>query len=151
MDGGDAGNHGRSGRYRVHEEARGEGSLYAREQESLDPVTRRRRVSRAREYLETFAKIQKAGAPIEWVAGRNPIPASTHLLGIYAHARHPNAAKLFVDFLLSREGQSLTANVIGTYPANPDVESELRKKTAGYRLHPVNPKMMSRFDEINKQ
>ena len=105
----------------------------------------------ANTYLETFAKIQKAGAPIEWVAGRNPIPASTHLLGIYAHARHPNAAKLFVDFLLSREGQSLTANVIGTYPANPDVESELRKKTAGYRLHPVNPKMMSRFDEINKQ
>ena len=105
----------------------------------------------ANTYLETFAKIQKAGAPIEWVAGRNPIPASTHLLGIYAHARHPNAAKLFVDFLLSREGQSLTANAIGTYPANPDVESELRKKTAGYRLHPVNPKMMSRFDEINKQ
>ena len=87
----------------------------------------------ANTYLETFAKVQKAGAPIEWVAGRNPIPASTHLLGIYAHARHPNAAKLFVDFLLSREGQSLTANVIGTYPANPDVESEL-KKTAGYRL-----------------
>jgi iron(III) transport system substrate-binding protein len=105
----------------------------------------------ANTYLETFANIQKAGAPIEWVAGRNPIPASTHLLGIYAHARHPNAAKLFVDFLLSHEGQSLTANVIGTYPANPDVESELRKKTAGYRLHPVNPKMMSRFDEINKQ
>ena len=105
----------------------------------------------ANTYLETFAKIQKAGAPIEWVAGRNPIPASTHLLGIYAHARHPNAAKLFVDFLLSREGQSLTANVIGSYPANPDVDSELRKKTAGYRLHPVNPKMMSRFDEINKQ
>jgi iron(III) transport system substrate-binding protein len=105
----------------------------------------------ANTYLETFAKIQKAGAPIEWVPGRNPIPASTHLLGIYAHARHPNAAKLFVDFLLSREGQTLTANVIGSFPANPDVESELRRKTAGYRLHPVNPKMMSRFDEINKQ
>ncbi|MGZ8454333.1 MAG: extracellular solute-binding protein, partial [Candidatus Binatia bacterium] len=87
----------------------------------------------ANTYLETFAKIQKAGAPIEWVPGRNPIPASTHLLGIYAHARHPNAAKLFVDFLLSPEGQSLTANVIGSYPANPNVESDLRKKTAGYR------------------
>jgi len=105
----------------------------------------------ANTYLETFAKIQKAGAPIEWVPGRNPIPASTHLLGIYAHARHPNTAKLFVDFLLSRDGQSLTANVIGSYPANPEVESDLRKKTAGYRLHPVNPKMMSRFDEVNKQ
>jgi iron(III) transport system substrate-binding protein len=105
----------------------------------------------ANTYLETFAKIQKAGAPIEWVPGRNPIPASTHLLGIYAHARHPNAAKLFVDFLLSPEGQSLTANVIGSYPANPNVESDLRKKTAGYRLHPVNPRMMARFDEVNKQ
>ena len=64
---------------------------------------------------------------------------------------HPNAAKLFVDFLLSKEGQNLTANVIGSYPANPNVESELRKKTAGYSIHPVNPKMMSRFEEINKQ
>ena len=52
---------------------------------------------------------------------------------------------------LSKEGQSLTANVIGSYPANPNVESELRKKTAGYSIHPVNPKMMSRFEEINKQ
>jgi iron(III) transport system substrate-binding protein len=105
----------------------------------------------ANTYLESFVKIQKAGAPIEWVPGRNPIPASTHLLGIYAHARHPNAAKLFVDFLLSKEGQTLAANVIGSYPANPAVESDLRKKTGGYRIHPVNPKMMSRFDEINKQ
>ena len=105
----------------------------------------------ANTYLDTHIRIQKSGAPIEWVPGRNPIPASTHLLGIYPHARHPNAAKLFVDFLLSKEGQILTANVIGSYPANPNVESELRKKTAGYRLHPVNPKMMSRFDEINKQ
>ena len=102
-------------------------------------------------YLDTAVEIQKAGAPIEWVPGRNPIPASTHLLGIYAHARHPNAGKLFVDFLLSKEGQSLAANTIGNYPANPSVESDLRKKTAGYRLHPVNPTMMSKFDEINKQ
>jgi iron(III) transport system substrate-binding protein len=105
----------------------------------------------ANTYLDTYMRIQKAGAPIEWVAGRNPIPASTHLIGIYAHARHPNAAKLFVDFLLSKEGQSLTAHIIGSYPANPNVESELRKKTAGYSIHPVNPTMMSRFDEINKQ
>jgi len=32
-----------------------------------------------------------------------------------------HAAKLFVDFLLSREGRSMAANVIGTYPANSDV------------------------------
>ena len=105
----------------------------------------------ANTYLDTAVEIQKAGAPIEWVPGRNPIPASTHLLGVYAHARHPNASKLFVDFLLSKEGQSLAASTIGNYPANPNVESELRKKTAGYRLHPVNPTMMSKFDEINKQ
>jgi hypothetical protein len=42
-------------------------------------------------------------------------------------------------------------NTIGNYPANPSVESDLRKKTAGYRLHPVNPTRMSKFNEINKQ
>ena len=62
-----------------------------------------------------------------------------------------NTEKLLPKIQLPARTQQHEADVIGSYPANPNVESELRKKTAGYRLHPVNPKMMSRFDEINKQ
>ena len=47
------------------------------------------------------------GAPVEWVKATNPILVALGPLAISAKAAHPNAAKLFVDFALSREGQLL--------------------------------------------
>src|SRR5215510_8122867 len=94
VDGGDARNHGRARRLGLYEETRGK-DLYMRENKNL--LTQLLAAGEfpilANTYLDTFMRIQKSGTPIEWVPGRNPIPASTHLLGIYAHARHPNAAK----------------------------------------------------------
>lgn len=42
-------------------------------------------------------------------------------IAILSAAPHPNAAKLFVDFLLSHTGQELIRDVTGAYPARPDV------------------------------
>ena len=44
------------------------------------------------------------GAPVDWVA-LNPVFSNPAGIGVYESARHPNAAKLFVDFMLSREVQ----------------------------------------------
>ena len=100
----------------------------------------------ANSYLEIFVKIQKAGAPIECVAGRNPIPASTHLLGIYAHARHPNAAKLFVDFVLSREGMLLLRS-FKRIPSRLDVEPMVARLTKGIKFYPSEPELAEEFDK----
>lgn len=47
------------------------------------------------------------GAPVDWSADANPIVISIHPVGISEKALHPNAARLFEDFLASVEGQSL--------------------------------------------
>jgi hypothetical protein len=44
---------------------------------------------------------------LDWSADANPIVSSIHPIGISKKALHPNAARLFEDFLTSVEGQSL--------------------------------------------
>lgn len=66
------------------------------------------------------------GAAVEW-AGIEPIIPSIHPFGLSAHAPHPNAAKLFVDFMLSREGQETWARLYYG-PSRPDVKPLRMKK-----------------------
>lgn len=46
------------------------------------------------------------GAPIDWIA-MSPAMTTLSVASVAAGARHPNAAKLFVDFLISDDGQNL--------------------------------------------
>jgi len=57
-------------------------------------------------YSQTFETMKPAGAPVDWVY-LNPVFANIHPTGISAKAPHPNAGKLFVDFVLSKRGQEL--------------------------------------------
>jgi iron(III) transport system substrate-binding protein len=49
--------------------------------------------------------MKQEGAPIEWIDTFNPIVVESGGIGLSAKARNPNAAKLFIDYVLSREGQ----------------------------------------------
>jgi len=60
------------------------------------------------------------GAPIDWVRVADPLYGELVPIGIMAGAPHPNAARLFVDYTLSREGQELFRN-LGKVPARNDV------------------------------
>jgi iron(III) transport system substrate-binding protein len=57
-------------------------------------------------YAENVERSKRAGAPVDWVAFE---PTIIHTIagGINRNAPHPNAAKLFMDFLLSEEGQRI--------------------------------------------
>ena len=57
-------------------------------------------------YSQTFEQMKPAGAPVEWIY-LNPVFANIHPTGIAAKAPHPNAARLFIDFVLSKRGQEL--------------------------------------------
>jgi iron(III) transport system substrate-binding protein len=57
-------------------------------------------------YSQTFEVLKPSGAPVDWVY-LNPVFANIHPTGIAAKAPHPNAARLFVDFVLSKRGQEL--------------------------------------------
>ena len=57
-------------------------------------------------YSQTFEVLKPSGAPVDWVY-LNPVFANIHPTGVSAKAPHPNAARLFMDFVLSKRGQEL--------------------------------------------
>jgi iron(III) transport system substrate-binding protein len=69
----------------------------------------------------TTFELMQAGAPIDWVAFDPVIPQPPTPIGITKGARHANAAQLFVDFVLSREGQE-TLKSVGRFSTRIDVE-----------------------------
>ncbi|OGQ55437.1 MAG: hypothetical protein A2W66_11605, partial [Deltaproteobacteria bacterium RIFCSPLOWO2_02_56_12] len=70
-------------------------------------------------YGHRAQEIKEKGAPINWVAVE---PVLIHpLVGLIAkNGPHPNAARLFMDFILSKEGQTKVRDE-GRIPARPDV------------------------------
>ena len=60
------------------------------------------------------------GSPIEFVFPEEGVSAVTEPVAILSTAKNPEAAKAFIDFLLSKEGQTLAASQ-GYLPAHPDV------------------------------
>jgi iron(III) transport system substrate-binding protein len=57
-------------------------------------------------FLQNAIEAKRKGSPVEML-GLDPVVSAAGLVGINKLAPHPNAAKLFVDFVLSKEGQEL--------------------------------------------
>lgn len=63
------------------------------------------------------------GLPIKAVWPAEGVPTFVSVQGILAKAPHPNAAKLFHDWFMSREGMNIAAfQIAGQLAARPDVE-----------------------------
>jgi iron(III) transport system substrate-binding protein len=61
-------------------------------------------------YAHRVESMKKSGAPIEWVKSADPVFATLSPVAVAAKARNPNAAKLLMDFVLSREAQLVLRN-----------------------------------------
>jgi iron(III) transport system substrate-binding protein len=61
-------------------------------------------------YAHRIESMKKAGAPMEWVKTADPVFVTLSPVAVAAKARHPNAAKLLMDFILSREAQLVLRN-----------------------------------------
>ena len=57
--------------------------------------------------LETMWKWQAKGAPLVGLPGSNPPTSSYYQLGVPKNSAHPNLAKLFVAFMVTREAQAI--------------------------------------------
>ena len=68
-------------------------------------------------------------------------------ISIPAKAPHSNAAKLFVDFALSREGQEILGK-FNRVPARPDVPPDPPNLVGGLTLYPARPEeLVKNYDE----
>src|SRR5262249_61280469 len=60
-------------------------------------------------------------APVRGVWPNEGVPSEPWTAGILKRAPHPNAARLYIDFLLSPEGQAIYVKLMGWRSARPDV------------------------------
>lgn len=65
--------------------------------------------------------ITKAPAPLDWAKVEQPLLGTPRGIAITASASHPNAAKLFVDFWLSKHSMQMLADKVGEYVLHPGV------------------------------
>jgi ABC-type Fe3+ transport system substrate-binding protein len=88
---------------------------------------------------------RKAGAPVAWLPLESAW-ATPHAIGVTSGAPHPNAARLLVDFAVSREGQEIFRNA-GYLPARPDVPplaAAISPQLAGFPVNVLAPEALER-------
>jgi len=76
--------------------------------------------------MENTDEFVRKGAPIAWVrvAEGGLISAGSSSLGIINRPAHPNAVKVFLNWLLTREGQTVLAKAYGYPSGRSDVSTE---------------------------
>ena len=76
-------------------------------------------------YSHGAEKMKQRGAPVEWYA-IEPAIGRANGIAIARRAPHPHAAALFLDFVLSREGQKILEHG-GYVPANLKLDNRAQK------------------------
>lgn len=100
-------------------------------------------------YLNDVELLKSEGAPIDWVNfGSLPTITSIHAISLVTTAPHPNAAKLFYNFVISREGaQSLKKSY--RIPARQD---EQPPEFKGMNLYPAFPdELLANYKQVVKE
>ena len=99
-------------------------------------------------YANIIQYLAEKGAPIDWVP-LEPAVISVNTVMAGAKASHPNAAKLFIDFTLSKEGQEKLWD-FQRIPSRSDVEPKPARLFRGYKRYVVHPEEMQNLDETAK-
>jgi iron(III) transport system substrate-binding protein len=102
-------------------------------------------------YAHRIEQMKKEGAPVEWVNTSNPIVVATNGMAISAKPKHPNAAKLFTDFILSKEAQEVIRS-FNRIPARSDVDPLSPKMDQSkIKVKVVPENLPSRYGEVVKE
>ena len=99
-------------------------------------------------YSQNYETLRFRGAPVDWVA-LDPVYANIHPVGLSAKAPHPNAGKLFIDFLLSKTGQEIL-RAQKRIPDRIDTPPELPRLIEGIKPVFGSPAMYGDFNRYIK-
>ncbi len=101
-------------------------------------------------YASRIEDMKAKGAPVDWVNTTDPVVGSPSVIAIAANAPHPNAARLFVEFALSQEAQSLIRS-FDRVVANQDVPAPTPKLDfKRLKVFFVNTNVSDRYEEFQK-
>jgi iron(III) transport system substrate-binding protein len=100
-----------------------------------------------------YYKTQKQGNPIKIVYPKEGIPLVVSPVAIAKNSLHPNAAKLFTEFIFTKESQQLLADKEGLYTGHPEVTYPVDKpKLKDLKLLSADPdELEKRNEEIKKR
>jgi len=99
-------------------------------------------------YAPTIQRETSKGHPMDWVP-LEPVPVQVNPMMLASHAPHPNAGKLFIDFLLSKQGQKMLVG-FRRIPVREDVEPNPPRLFRGYQRIVEHPEEYKNFDETIK-
>jgi iron(III) transport system substrate-binding protein len=127
---------------------------------ALDPVLKRGNTERVQlavageypliiAYNQTVQRMTSRGAPMDWLP-LEPAVTQVNPAMIGAKAPHPNAARLFFDFLMSKEGQEMLTGM-QRIPVRKDVEPDPPRLFRGFKYVIENPEDYADFDATVKQ
>jgi iron(III) transport system substrate-binding protein len=94
-------------------------------------------------------EFKKRGAPVDWIPLEFTL-ASLEPLAVGAKAPHPNSARLFVDFLLSKEAQGMMRERF-RIPSRPDVLPDPPELTKGLKLIPTDLSLAEQSKQLAEE
>ena len=96
--------------------------------------------------------LQASGNPVAIVYPAEGTPLIVGSAAIMKAAPHPNAARLFIAFLFSRDGQQMMSDIGGLRSFNPDVKETLgRTPLSSIKLLKADPLAQERANEEVKK
>ncbi len=98
--------------------------------------------------VDSVEELKAKGAPIDWL-GLEPTISRLHPIALARTAQHPNAAKLYIDFILSKEAQEIITKEFIGISDRPDVKRVFTRE--GLKLHYADLSLAERYDEITKK
>jgi iron(III) transport system substrate-binding protein len=94
-------------------------------------------------------EFKKRGAPVDWVP-MEFVLTTVEPLAVSARSPHPNAARLFVDFLLSKEAQTIMRDR-SRISSRPDVPPDPPELTRGLKLIPTDLSLADQANDLAKE
>ena len=101
-------------------------------------------------HSQGMASGQRRGAPVEWL-NLEPVVASSNVSALAKNAPHPNAALLFLDFILSKETGQRVIREVNRIPTHPEVLPNPPRLRDGFEFINVDPvKYNDKIDHYTK-
>jgi iron(III) transport system substrate-binding protein len=102
-------------------------------------------------YAHRTEGMKQKGAPVEWVSTVNPIVVTLNSAGLSPKPAHPNVARLFIDFILSKPAQQRLRS-LSRIPARADVEPlSPRMEQSKLKLKTTPPETGAEFKETIRE
>jgi iron(III) transport system substrate-binding protein len=97
------------------------------------------------------AASQADGAPLEFIWPTDGVPMFGTYMGVTAKAQHPNAAKLYLNWVMSKRGQTVQSAEGGDYSVRDDVAPPMLNGVSAPPLAEIKPDLVSDQESISRR